>query len=134
MRKPLAAILRVAAGIAVVWVIYWMRGNRYSRLYPVLMSGIAFSLFAVSLFRTPLVERFARRMGERLDEAGVRYCRKVTVAWTLFLAIHLAVTVWTLFLPLRVWAFYNGCLAYLLMGAMFIGEWLIRRRVRKRLS
>ena len=134
MRKPLAAVLRVAAGIAVVWIIYWVRGNRYSRLYPVLMSGIALSLFAVSLFRTPLVERIARRMGERLDEAGVRYCRRVTVAWTLFLTLHLAVTVWTLFLPLRVWALYNGCLAYLLMGAMFIGEWLIRRTVGKRLS
>ncbi|MBP5321313.1 MAG: hypothetical protein J6334_10010 [Kiritimatiellae bacterium] len=130
MRRFWPTALRVAAGIALVWGIYWLRGNIYSRLYPVMVSAAAFLAFALSLFRTPLVERFARRMEGPLDEAGVRYCRKVTVAWALFLGIHLAVTVWTLFLPLRVWAFYNGFLAYLLMGAMFAGEWLIRRRVR----
>ena len=25
------------------------------------------------------------------------------------------------------WALYNGCIAYLLMGALFGGEWLFRR-------
>lgn len=30
------------------------------------------------------------------------------------------------------WALYNGFISYLLMGLMFAGEWLIRRRVRRR--
>ena len=71
------------------------------------------------------------RVGEALDARGVAYCRAVTRAWVIFLSLHLAVTVATAFAPSAVWAFYNGALAYVLMGAMFVGEWLVRRRVRR---
>ena len=69
-------------------------------------------------------------MGEKLDEKGVEYCRKVTVAWVVFLSVHLAVTVWTVFLSREVWVLYNGCIAYVLMGLMFGVEFLFRKRVR----
>jgi uncharacterized membrane protein len=70
-------------------------------------------------------------MGETLDERGVAYCRRVTVAWTVFLSVHFAVTLATVFASREVWAIYNGFLAYVLIGAMFAGEWLVRRRVRR---
>jgi uncharacterized membrane protein len=36
-----------------------------------------------------------------------------------------------MYTSLEVWALYNGLLAYLLMGAMFAGEWLVRRKVMR---
>lgn len=123
--------LRLACAVALVWVLYLLKANVWFRLYPAVVVAVALAVFAILLFRTPLVERFARGMGEVLDARGVAYCRKVTVAWVVFLSVHLAVTVATVFARREVWAFYNGCLAYLLMGAMFAGEWLVRRRVRR---
>ncbi len=123
--------LRLVGAVALVWLLYVLKANVWFRLYPAAVVSVALAAFAVSLSRTPLVECFARRMGEPLDARGIAYCRKVTVAWVVFLSAHLAVTVATVFASRTVWALYNGCLAYLLMGAMFAGEWLVRRRVRR---
>ena len=122
--------LRVAGAIALVWVLYLLRANVWLRLYPAAVVALALLVFAVSLRGMPLVERIARARGEALDARGVAYCRAVTRAWVIFLSLHLAVTVATAFAPPAVWAFYNGALAYVLLGAMFVGEWLVRRRVR----
>lgn len=124
-------ILRVAAAIGAVWAIYLLRAGTWARFYPAAMVAAALAAFALSLRGVPLAERFARRAGENLDERGVAYCRRVTVAWTLFLAAHFAVTFATVFASREVWALYNGVIAYVLIGAMFAGEWLVRRRVRR---
>lgn len=131
MRCPrIGTILRIALTPFVVWALYVLKANVWFRLYPAIMVSLALAVFAVSLARTPLIEVFARRMGESLDEHGVAYCRRVTVVWTIFLAVHLAVTVATVFASHEVWAIYNGLIAYLLMGALFAGEWLYRKMVR----
>ena len=123
-------LVRIFLGVGVVWLIYLLKGSLWSRLYPVAVTGSVLLVFAASLRGVPLVERLARKMGENLDERGVLYCRRVTVAWVIFLSLHLAVTISTLFMSLSLWAWYNGCIAYMLMGGMFIGEFLIRRRVK----
>lgn len=130
-RQRLSAALRIAMTPLIVWVLYLIRANVWFRLYPALMATLAFTVFAVSLRKTPLVEIIARRMGEELDAQGVAYCRRVTVIWTVFLAVHLSVTVATVFATHEIWAVYNGLVAYLLMGALFAGEWLYRRRFRR---
>ena len=132
MRRPRAGFLaRVALTPVIVWALYLLKANVWFRLYPAMMVAIALAAFSVSLFRTPLVESIARRMGEDLDERGVAYCRTVTRVWTAFLAVHLAVTIATVFASQEFWAIYNGCVAYVLMGALFAGEWIVRRRVRR---
>ena len=132
MRRPRAGFLaRVALTPVIVWALYLLKANVWFRLYPAMMVAIALAAFSVSLFRTPLVESIARRMGEDLNERGVAYCRTVTRVWTAFLAVHLAVTIATVFASQEVWAIYHGCVAYVLMGALFAGEWIVRRRVRR---
>ena len=137
LRKGLAGVAKVVLGVGVVWAIYLLRASRWgqlSRLYPVVVSGGMLGAFAWSLRRgaTPLVERFARKLEKQpLDARGVAYCRRVTWAWVIFLSAHLGVTVATLWASAEVWALYNGAIAYGLMGLMFAGEWLIRRRVRR---
>jgi uncharacterized membrane protein len=48
-----------------------------------------------------------------------------------FLLCNGAIALYTALVSSReVWALYNGLIAYGLMGAMFAGEWLVRRWVR----
>ena len=108
----ISLVARIALTPLVVLALYLLKANVWFRLYPVLMVAVALAVFAISLWRTPLVEVFARRMGETLDARGVAYCRRVTVVWTTFLSIHLVVT-------------------FLMIGALFAGEWLFRRRYRR---
>ena len=132
MRCPRAGLLaRVALTPVIVWALYLLKANVWFRLYPAVMVALALAAFSVSLLRTPLVESIARRMGENLDERGVAYCRTVTEVWTVFLSAHLAVTVATVFASQEIWVLYNGCIAYVLMGALFAGEWIVRRRIRR---
>lgn len=128
--RPLKFIFRFGLSVGLIWGLYCLRDNLWFRVYPLIPSLIMWGLFTRSLFRVPLVEIFARRMGETLDAEGVRYCRRVTQAWVIFLTLHVGVTILTLFLSHAFWALYNGCIAYLLMGSMFVGEWLIRKWVK----
>lgn len=115
-----------------VWTLYALKANVWFRAYPAVVVAAFFAAFAASLLSpVPLCERVARARGVALDERGVRYCRAATVAWTAFLAAHLAATVATLFAPPKIWAFYNGFLAYVLIGAMALGEFLFRRRAQR---
>jgi uncharacterized membrane protein len=62
-----------------------------------------------------------------LPESGVRYTRAVTRLWIGFFifngCVALGTAVWA---SDEVWILYNGVVAYLLMGVLFAGEWLVR--------
>ncbi len=128
MRRDLVlkTCARGLVAILLVWLVYFLKGNVYFRLYPAVIVAVALALFARSLFATPLIEVFARRLGESLDERGRVACRRLTRLWTGFLALHLLVTCATVFMPLEVWAFYNGALSYVLLGTLFAFSWLRR--------
>lgn len=103
------------------------------RAYPVVMNLAACGAFAMTLRHPPsLVERIARLREPDLPPRGVRYTRQVTRIWAGFLAGNAAVAaglaIWG---TLAQWMLWNGLLAYLLMGALFAGEVLVRRRVRR---
>jgi uncharacterized membrane protein len=99
--------------------------------YPALCNGVLFCVFAFSVLRPPtVIERIARLKDGRLTPDAVRYTRHVTLAWIAFFVVNGSVAVYTaLFTSLDTWALYNGFIAYLLIGAMFGAEWLVRGRV-----
>ena len=106
---------------------------RLLRWYPVLLNGMLLGLFGLSLkYGPPLVERLARLREPQLPAVAVRYTRRVTQVWALFfLGNGLTAAALTLWTPLSWWTLYNGLIAYLLMGLLFAGEWLLRQRVRR---
>jgi uncharacterized membrane protein len=99
--------------------------------YPAFCNGALLCVFAYSVLHPPtVVERIARLKDGPLTPAAVRYTRRVTIAWMGFFVVNGSVAVYTaLFTSLDTWALYNGFIAYLLIGAMFGGEWLVRARV-----
>ncbi len=105
------------------------------RFYPALACFGVLSIFAHSLFRPPsLVERIARLSEPDLPPSGVRYTRRVTQVWCVFMAANGTIALLTVFASRELWTLWNGLISYVLMGALFAGEWLIRRRVRARWS
>lgn len=99
------------------------------RLYPTLMAWGMATVFARSLRHPPsVIERIARLSEPELSAAGVQYTRRVTQVWLGFMLINGAIALATSFASREIWVLWNGLIAYLLMGALFAGEWLCRRR------
>ncbi len=103
------------------------------RLYPALMSAAMLLTFAQTIWRPPsMIERFARLANPSLDEAGVRYARNVTLIWCAFFVLNCAIGIWTaLYADWAMWALYNGLIAYIGIGVLFFGEFLVRPLFRK---
>ncbi|WP_411852584.1 hypothetical protein ACLB90_08955 [Stenotrophomonas sp. LGBM10] len=102
------------------------------KLYPALVNAVMLVIFATSLrFPPSAVERLARLSEPELPPFAVVYTRHVTSVWCGFFILNgglaLATALWA---SDQVWALYNGLLAYVMMGVLFAGEWLVRRRVK----
>jgi uncharacterized membrane protein len=80
--------------------------------------------------RVALCTRLAAREHGPLAADEVRYTRQVTAAWTLFFFVIAAASI-LLFVaaPLRIWSFFMNFCVLPLVGAMFIAEYQVRRRV-----
>ncbi len=102
------------------------------RLYPALMNAAMLCVFASSLIWPPsIIEQMARLTENELPPAAIAYTRRVTWVWCGFFIANGAVALWSaLAWPLQAWAVYNGAIAYGLMGCLFAGEFLVRRKVR----
>ena len=103
------------------------------RLYPVLVNAGLLASFGYTLLRPPtMIERLARLHEPDLPPHAVRYTRRVTQVWCVFFACNgLAALVTALWMSERIWALYNGLIAYILIGLLFAIEWLVRQRVRR---
>lgn len=129
-RKPSGwAAAAVAAALAVATFL----GNASLplKLYPLAANGAMLFLFATSLVYPPCaVERIARLTWRDLPASAVAYTRKVTAVWCGFFVLNgslsAATAVWSTDAG---WALYNGLVAYVLMGLLFAGEWIVRQRL-----
>jgi uncharacterized membrane protein len=121
LRIPLAVLAVVALGIV-------FDDKRFMLVMPVLINAALLVTFASSLRGTPMVERFARLQNPSLPLDHVPYCRAVTKVWCAFFAFNVLVcALLALYATLSSWALYTGLLAYLLMGALGAGEYVVRK-------
>jgi uncharacterized membrane protein len=112
---------------------FWANALGPLKLYPVLVNAVMLALFAASLRWPPsAVERMARLRHPDLPPRGVAYTRRVTWVWCGFFVANGALALITaLWASERVWSLYNGLIAYVVMGVLFAGEWLVRQRVMR---
>lgn len=123
--------LLAASAVGVIYTL--LSGSEMGLLfYPVLINVTLLILFSYSLLRPPsIIERLARLQEPELPDSGVLYTRKVTYVWCVFFLVNGSIAAVTITIGRDWWALYNGVIAYLLMGALFLAEWVIRQRVRK---
>lgn len=104
--------------------------------YPLAVSLALLCLFGWSLTRPmSLVERLARLQDPALPPAAIGYTRRVTQVWCGFFVINGALAAFTIWHGnLALWSLYNGLISYVLMGGLMGAEYLVRRRLLKRLA
>lgn len=104
-------------------------------LYPACVSLAMLLTFARTLLYPPsMIERFARLSNPALSSDGVRYTRAVTGVWCLFFIVNGSVAAASTQASREWWLLYNGLISYVLMGMLFLVEWLIRCRVMPKAS
>ncbi len=132
MRQSLYPPILLAIGCALASVFLNQAGAL--TLIPVVINLACLISFASTLHRPPsMIERFARLHDPELSDTAIAYTRKVTVVWCGFFVLNGSIALYTaLFTELATWTLYNGLIAYLLMGALFAGEYLVRLRVKAR--
>jgi uncharacterized membrane protein len=105
-----------------------------TKLYPISINAALLFLFASSLKYPPsVVERIARITTPDLPEEAVVYCVKVTKVWSLFFIINAVISAVTVFMPVKIWVIYNGFISYMVIGAIFVVEYIVRINVREKL-
>jgi len=115
-------------------LLLWLQAEVVARVYPVLVNIGMAAWFAWSLVHPPtVIEAIARLQDPHLPPYAVTYTRKVTWVWlAFFIGNGLVAGYTTLYATLTTWTWYNGVVAYVLMGGLFCVEYLIRRTVRAR--
>jgi uncharacterized membrane protein len=133
MKVSAAARWSGAGALLLVAGAVWSNALLPLKLYPVLVNLVFLTAFAWSL-STPqsMVERLARLTEPDLPPSGVAYTRTVTKVWCAFFVVNGAIALATaLWASDAAWSLYNGVIAYLLMGLLFGGEYLVRLRVKR---
>ena len=120
----------VSGTMLLVLLVVWHNGMLPLKLYPVVVNATLLGVFSYSLIVPPsAIERIARVWEPHLPAQAIAYTRRVTQVWCGFFAANGAVALYTaLYASSAQWSFYNGFLAYVLIGLLFAGEFCVRRR------
>lgn len=129
---PHSSIIFILLGVGTV--AFFSNSIVSLQYYPVLVNLVLLAVFLFSLFRPPtIIERIARIKTPDLSDAGIRYTRKVTIAWCGFFVLNGAMAGYSIGIAdFEFWALYNGVIAYSLMGLLFAGEYIIRQVALRR--
>ena len=120
----------LAAVFFIVCMIF--RGGFLAYLYPVLVSLAFLAFFAFSLKNEAVITKIARLKEPDLDEKGVIYTRNLTKIWCAFFVFNAAISLALALMEDKLyWSVYSGAVSYALMGALFFGEILFRKRFIK---
>ena len=133
LRSGRAARWWLAGALLLAALTAWSNALLPLKLYPLLINAVMLSVFAYTLISPPsMIERFARLREPDLPLQAIGYTRRVTQVWCGFFIINgliaLATALWA---SPAIWSLYNGFIAYLLMGLLFGGEYLVRLRMKR---
>lgn len=125
---PLTGFAILCGGLSLI-----LKDHAWLKLYPVFMNIGALIIFTMTLVKPPsMIERFARLAESDLPPEGVAWTRQVTKVWCGFFCVNAAIALMTVFFaPMKIWVLYNGFIAYVLMGILLLGEFLLRKRQQR---
>lgn len=124
-----AYALAAGAGIGVLFALAaWLNDERFLRLLPALINLVLLLVAGASLLGpASFIESFARMQVAHLSAEELRYCRAVTWVWCVFFALNGSIAFWLAVSGSReAWALYTGLISYLLIGALFAVEFVVR--------
>lgn len=145
--KPLvSSALLLTAGL----FCFFTQNEIFLKLYSVVISATFLAIFASTLFLEPnIIFRFATLAdksikGSSFENQVKSYCKKVTIVWCCFFILNGSISACTAFiqniipgisdeLANTIWSVYNGGISYVLMGTLFVVEFIIRKLVDRKM-
>ena len=132
---PLAALLLSAGFAAILYRLWPLLELNFSLVYLAQESGV-YGLLGLTFSRSLMQNRIAvcTRIADKvhgpLAPREVLYTRRVTAAWAAFFYLIATISALLfLYAPLRIWSLFINFCVLPLVGAMFLAEFLVRRRV-----
>ena len=124
---------RLSIAAAVFFIVCMIfRGGFLAYLYPVLVSLAFLVFFAFSLKNEAVITKIARLKEPDLDEKGMIYTRNLTKIWCAFFVFNATLSLALALIEDKLyWSVYSGAVSYALMGTLFFGEILFRKRFIK---
>ena len=108
----------------------WVGNDSQATLIlPVLINLILFVFLAIDFIRRPS-SSVSPGCEPDLPASGVAYAQGDAGMARVFLLNGLLALITAVIGNVELWSLYNGFIAYLLMGLLFAGEFLVRRQVR----
>lgn len=130
--KNFKPIFPIFVTLAIVFLFYIKR-IVVLKYYPPICNSFIFLAFFSSIFcKETIIQKFARLCGDKLEKPAWNYTRNLTYVWCVFTFLNLCISIWTIFLPDKIWILYNGFLSYVLIGILFGVEYIVRIVLRKR--
>ncbi len=128
--------------MALVALLVLVTGSeRILRFYPVLVNLVMLLTFLLSIHgQDSIVLTFAELADRRIKRHPARgsigrYCRKVTMVWCIFFVMNGTIALITTLCPSQgLWVIYNGLVAYILIGGLFMGEFAVRQLVNGKIQ
>lgn len=132
-RRLMLAACALAGGLIVAgWSTFtthlgWLYYLQHAGIYALLALMFGRTLAGS---RTPLCTQVGAFLHERMTEGVIRYTRQVTIAWTAYFLLTVAISSGLFFFAsFEAWSLFGNVLGGPLMAAMFLIEYLVRRRV-----
>lgn len=130
--KKFKPVLPIIVTLCIV-LLFSIKRFVFLKFYPPVCNLFIFLTFFLSLFaKETVIQKFARMCGDKMEEPVRIYTRNLTYVWCIFTFFNFLISVWTIFLPEKIWILYNGCISYILVGLVFGVEYIIRIILRKR--
>jgi len=121
----------------------------FIKLYPALASLAYLTIMVTSFFFPPplayyFIDIFDKKIKTKIPkEIFDDYCFKASVVWCIFFVIDCIISVITTIddivskiitthSPKVVWGVYNGCITYCIMGLIFVGEFIVLKKIEKK--
>jgi len=121
----------LAVGAALAGALLFAGADTLLKFPPIVLDLVMAAWFGMSLApgEEPVVSWFARLIrGVELPPDLARYTRNSTIVWTAFLASLAGVSAaLALFATPQAWSLFANGISYLLVGALFVGEYAYRR-------
>lgn len=126
-------IVVLFAGLAIAGLSYFLNSTLGLQLYPAIITTSFLAVFGYSLYSPPsIIERIARIQDPDLPAAAIPYTTKVTKIWCLFFIFNILASLYTVFFTtIEIWTLYNGLISYVLMGTLFLAEFIYRKLVHQ---
>ena len=132
MSNKIKAILPVLITVSVIMLFHYTQWF-FVKFYPVAANFCLFMMFFVTSFhKETIIQRFAKVIEPDIKPKALEYTRKLTYIWTGITFLNFLISLATVYMSEKVWALYNGCISYILIGLIFAIEYVVRINFKRK--